>query len=77
MDKRNFKNGQDLPLGFGMALAQNQSAMAYFSALPAEEKQIVIDKTHSINSKREMKNYVDNLVSAPSFESFNGENSIK
>lgn len=77
MDKRNFSNGLEIPHGLGAALMKNSSAMEYFSALPTEQKQIVIDKTGGINSKKEMQAYVDNLASAPGFDSFNGINSIK
>lgn len=52
----------DLPLGFGMALAQNESAMKKFEALTEEEKQAVVQKTHSVNSKREMQSLVESLT---------------
>ena len=38
-------------MGLGMALAQNTEAMAYF----------VIDGTHDIHSKQEMRAYVERL----------------
>ena len=44
----------DLPLGFGMALAQNEQAMTYFANLTEEQKQSVITATHTIQSKQEM-----------------------
>ncbi|MFR8974970.1 MAG: hypothetical protein ACLVG9_03160, partial [Eubacteriales bacterium] len=52
----------DLPLGFGMALAQNEQAMTYFANLTEEQKQSVITATHNIQSKQEMHNYVQNLT---------------
>ena len=55
-------NKPDLPLGLGMALAQNQDAMTRFVALSDEGKRRVIEQTHSVNSKREMKEFVDKLV---------------
>lgn len=51
----------DLPLGFGMALAQNTKAMEYFATLPEQKKQEVIAHTHQISSKDEMHAYVQNL----------------
>lgn len=48
-------------MGFGMALAQNEAAMRQFEALPETEKQAVIQRTHSVNSKREMQRLVDSL----------------
>jgi hypothetical protein len=57
-------NGQnsELPLGFGMALAENRKALQSFSGLTNAQKQAVIDKTHTIGSKQEMRSYVDSLV---------------
>ena len=45
---------EDLPLGFGMALAQRSEAMQRFCALTDEEQRMVIDHTHQIHSKQEM-----------------------
>lgn len=53
----------ELPLGFGMALAQNEAAMQQFEALSAREKETVIRQAHQVNSKREMQNLVKNLLS--------------
>lgn len=52
----------DLPLGFGMALAQNETAMRRFEALPEEEKAAVVAKTHAVRSKREMQALVNTLT---------------
>lgn len=52
---------QDLPIGFGMALLQNRDSASYFDALPEAERRRIIDKTHSINSKEEMKAFVNNI----------------
>ncbi|MGN1002649.1 MAG: YdeI/OmpD-associated family protein [Oscillospiraceae bacterium] len=48
----------ELPLGFGMALAQNEAAMKAFEALTDMEKQDIIRKTHSVRSKSEMQQLV-------------------
>ncbi|MCL2109734.1 MAG: hypothetical protein FWH20_10365 [Oscillospiraceae bacterium] len=50
-----------IPLGLGMALAQNSDALSRFAGLPVNERQRIIEKTHSIGSKKEMKSFVDNL----------------
>lgn len=50
--------GSQLPLGFGMALAQNEAAMHRFEALTDAEKQAIIQKTHSVRSKSEMQQLV-------------------
>lgn len=51
----------ELPLGFGMALAQNETAMRHFEALTEAEKLAVIRRTHSVSSKQEMRQLVDSL----------------
>lgn len=53
----------ELPLGFGMALAQNEEAMKKFETLSDVEKKTIINKTHTVNSKREMKALVNSLIS--------------
>lgn len=59
---QNLTNGPDIPLGFGMALAQNPEAMDVFSGLTAAQRQQVLDKSRRIRSKEEMRSYVDSLV---------------
>jgi len=51
-----------LPLGFGMALAQNVEAMQCFTALPKQEQDEIIDHTRQIESKKEMQAYVQSLT---------------
>ncbi|WP_419196103.1 hypothetical protein [Caproiciproducens galactitolivorans] len=51
----------DLPLGFGMALAQNEEAMEYFSALPRAKQQEILDHTHEVNSNGEMHEFVASI----------------
>lgn len=51
-----------MPLGFGMALAQNPQAMEKFALLSEEKKQELISGTHSVNSKQEMRQYVNNII---------------
>ena len=53
---------EDLPLGFGMALAQHPEAMARFSNLTEEEQQAIINGAHAVRSKQEMQAYVENLM---------------
>jgi len=50
-----------IPLGLGMALAQNSDALSHFAGLPVSERQQIIERTHSIGSKKEMRSFVDNL----------------
>ena len=58
----NFVNGKDIPLGFGMALAQNSDAMNRFCAMSEEQRRQLIEGTHSVRSKKEMQAYVDRIA---------------
>ncbi len=62
MDQRNFSNGQDIPLGLGMAMAQNPKAMEYFAKLDSSGKQQIINATHNIHSKSQMNEFVNNIA---------------
>lgn len=59
---KTHSQGPELPLGLGMALAQNLQAMRHFSNLSNEAQQALIDQTHSIGSKQEMRAFVDRLT---------------
>lgn len=52
----------ELPLGFGMALAQHPEAMERFAGLPEAERQAIIDGAHAVRSKQEMRAYVEQLI---------------
>lgn len=56
----NLTNG-DVPMGLGMALAQNLDAMAFFSGMTKEQQQSVINATQNIQSKQEMQGFVQSL----------------
>ena len=51
----------ELPIGLGMALLQNQEAARFFDGCTAEQRQAIVEQTHSIQSKQDMKAFVDNL----------------
>lgn len=53
--------GGGIPLGFGMALAQNTKAMESFAALPESKRQSLIDGAHHVASKQEMRRYVQSI----------------
>lgn len=53
---------QELPMGFGMALSQHPEAMERFAALPEAEQRAIVDGTHAIRSKQEMRAYVERLM---------------
>lgn len=52
----------ELPLGLGMALAQNLTAMEKFTSLSTEQKSSVISKAGSVSSKNEMRALVSELA---------------
>lgn len=61
---KNLVNGPEIPMGFGMALAQNAQALEAFSRLSDLEQQKIIDGTHDIQSKQQMRAYVQALADA-------------
>ena len=52
-----------MPVGLGMALAQRPDAMEKFATLSGTKKQEIINGTHSVSSKEEMRQYVDKIIS--------------
>lgn len=53
----------EIPMGLGMALSHNLEAMQKFSMLSDNQKLEIIEGTHSIQSKEEMRQYVENIFS--------------
>lgn len=51
----------ELPLGFSMALAQNEAAMKKFESMTESEKQAILQQTHCVKSKQEMQQLVAGL----------------
>ncbi|MBC8535888.1 hypothetical protein [Feifania hominis] len=54
-------NKPELPAGLSMALAQNLSALDRFSSLSAAQKSALIERTHSVESKTQMRDLVRQL----------------
>jgi len=52
---------QDMPLGFGMALAQNTAALERFSALSEQQRRSIVEGARSVSSKQEMREYVKSI----------------
>ena len=57
-------NKFDMPVGLGMALAMNPEAMQKFATLTDRQKWEVVSGTHAVESKSEMKKYVENIITA-------------
>ncbi len=53
-----------VPIGFGMALAQNQAAMLRYAQLDEQEKQSILNQAHNVRSEKEMYTLVANLANS-------------
>ena len=51
-----------VPVGFGMALSMNPTALNAYSAMSEEEKQAILDRAHQAGSEAEMHRIVNSLV---------------
>ena len=51
-----------VPIGFGMALAMNEPAMAAYSAMSEEEKEKILNKAHNARSEEEMHRIVSSIA---------------
>ncbi len=54
----------EMPVGLGMALSMNPEAMQKFASLSENQKREIINGTHSVSSKKEMKQYVEKIISS-------------
>lgn len=52
----------EIPMGLGMALARNPEAMQRFGTLTGEQQRQIIEQTHNIGSKQEMRAFVEQLA---------------
>ncbi len=59
---KDFRQQDGMPLGFGMALAQNSRALERFSALPEQEKKNIVNGAREVTSRREMRAYVNAIA---------------
>ena len=51
-----------VPIGFGMALAQNAAAMNRYAHLTEQQKQDILNKAHNVRSEKEMYTLVASLA---------------
>jgi len=62
MDETNNNvNNEELPIGFTMELAQHSDILNQFSTLPETEKPNIIDGAKLVESRDEMRSYVENM----------------
>lgn len=55
-------NNEELPIGFTMELAQHSDALIRFSNMDKQQQTAVIQGAKQINSRDEMRNYVERLT---------------
>ena len=51
-----------VPIGFGMALAQNERAVSAYAAMTKEEKDTVLARAHQAESREEMRQIVADMA---------------
>ena len=51
-----------VPIGFGMALAQNTAAMNRYAHLSEQQKKDILSKAHNVRSEKEMYALVADLA---------------
>ena len=54
-------DNRELPIGFTMELAQHSDVLNRFAALSREEQERYIDGSRQVDSKQEMREYVENM----------------
>lgn len=59
----NYVNGPEIPLGLGMALAQDPDAMRWFANQSRARQREAIAGAHGVSSKEAMREYVRVLMS--------------
>jgi hypothetical protein len=57
-------NNFEMPVGLGMALAMNPEAMQKFATLSEEKKWQIVSGTHAVESREDMRRYVENIITA-------------
>lgn len=51
-----------VPIGFGMALAMNEPAMAAYATMTEEQKQDILNKARKVGSEQEMHQTVSSII---------------
>lgn len=51
-----------VPIGFGMALAQNEAAMQRYAAMSEAQKQDLLNRAHDVRSEKEMYSLVAGIA---------------
>jgi uncharacterized protein YdeI (YjbR/CyaY-like superfamily) len=51
-----------VPIGFGMALAQNEAAVNAYAVMTKEQKKEILEKAHNARSEAEMHRIVNSIA---------------
>lgn len=54
-------DNQELPIGFTMELAQHSDILNKFAQLPKTEQASIVEGAKNVQSRDEMRNYVENM----------------
>jgi len=57
----NMIENNELPIGFTMELAQHSDILNRFASLPEAQRDAIVDGARSIESRQEMRNYVESM----------------
>lgn len=55
-------NFAEVPIGFGMALAQNEKAVNAYAMMTREQKNAILAKAHAARSEQEMQRIVSSIA---------------
>ena len=58
-------NNEELPIGFTMELAQHSDVLNRFSHLSENEQKAIIDGARNVESRSEMRHYVESIFQGP------------
>ncbi|MBE7719418.1 hypothetical protein [Lacrimispora indolis] len=54
-------DNSELPIGFTMELAQHSDILTRFAELPEEQRNRIVNGARSVESRDEMRNYVESM----------------
>lgn len=54
-------DNRELPIGFTMELVQHSDILNRFAALPETERDQIVEGARNVDSRDEMRNYVENM----------------
>lgn len=61
----NMIDNNELPIGFTMELAQHSDILNRFAGLSEPERNAIVEGARNIDSRQEMRNYVESMFHEP------------